>query len=235
MEKKPELVVVHKKEFFILFILFLLVAVFSFTLGLKLGKHLDASNGANGDVLAQGSCQTLPESAPLTAAPSAEHEVANTENNEKPDTAHHEQPEEDDKLTKKQKEQQAKHDLEKAEDHADTELYKEVEESSLSYGKKVPMKLPKQKKSIAKSKESLHKFTLQVGAYKNEHEANQRVADLKQKNLEAFYFAAKVPGKGTWFRVGVGMFDSQDAAEKAAMQWKSAQLLPQYIVQKVAE
>jgi len=47
-------------------------------------------------------------------------------------------------------------------------------------------------------------FTIQVGSYKDQGEANDRVNRLKSSGIEARVVRAEIPGKGTWNRVQIG-------------------------------
>ena len=51
-------------------------------------------------------------------------------------------------------------------------------------------------------------FCFQVSSWKRENIAKQEVARIKKKGHDAFYVKANIPGKGTWYRVRVGYFNS---------------------------
>lgn len=97
----------------------------------------------------------------------------------------------------------------------------------------MPMQFPKGKKGDVDVNDS--RYTLQVGSYRTVAEATEQVTQLKHAGLEAFYLEASVPGKGTWYRVGIGIFPTKDQAEKTAQKWKSEKQLPQFLVQKIGE
>lgn len=76
------------------------------------------------------------------------------------------------------------------------------------------------------------KFTVQIGSYNNEKEAQTLTADLRTKGYEAFYAPAKVNGQ-TWYRVSVGLF----ATQKEAQTFKTTSNAPTFekaIVRKIA-
>lgn len=76
------------------------------------------------------------------------------------------------------------------------------------------------------------KFTVQIGSYNNEKEAQAMSADLRTKGYEAFYAPAKVNGQ-TWYRVSVGLF----ATEKEAQTFKTSAHAPAFeksLVRKIA-
>ena len=56
-------------------------------------------------------------------------------------------------------------------------------------------------------------FTIQVGSYTNPDEAHHWVSQWKQKGYPAFLASADIPGKGRWYRVRLGGFDSKEDAQ----------------------
>lgn len=246
MNPKTELLVFKRKEIFLIIILFVLVGLFSFTLGLKMGKQLAINKAAVG--------HSTSEQPPLDAENhhkaehEAEHVATESEHEAAPATHEHEEtkaePKEEHKLVDEQD------NANKAEDVADAELAHEIEKEKLAPTKKVAMSYPSAKK-VAKAAEAPHeeveaakatqqtpskqqeKFTLQVGAFKTETEANERVTVLKEAGLDAFYYGAKVPGKGTWYRVGIGKFETKETAEDMASKWRAEKTVPPYIVQRM--
>ena len=206
MDPKAELLVFNKKEIIVIITLLVLVALFSFTLGLKLGKTL----GGGGIKTEQA------EHAPLV-----EHE----EKHVATESEHGEEPAAVEPSKKINEGEQPKH---LADDHADAEFTQEADKEKVGSGKVVPMALPKDKKSEGP------RYTLQVGSHRTVAEATEQVAALKHKGLDAFYLEAQLAGKGTWYRVGVGVFAVKEEAERAATAWKSKGL-PAFIVQKLGE
>ncbi|RYZ80860.1 MAG: SPOR domain-containing protein, partial [Proteobacteria bacterium] len=65
---------------------------------------------------------------------------------------------------------------------------------------RVPTSIPK---DVAQYN-SAGKFTVQVGAYGREEEAQKTIGELKSKGFSAFYVPATVKGR-TWYRVSVGL------------------------------
>lgn len=72
---------------------------------------------------------------------------------------------------------------------------------------RIPQSLPKE---VAAS--SAGKFTVQVGSYPEEQEAQKISAELKDKGFSAFYVSANIKGK-TYYRVSVGLFTTQKEAD----------------------
>jgi type IV secretory pathway VirB10-like protein len=208
MDQRPDLLIFSKKEFFAIVILLVLVALFSFTLGLKMGKTL----GFSSKDVAQSEPQTpVKVEQPATVTESATTTEVATQTETAPAQAP--QPE-----VKKADEAEVAPDAAQglsAEEYAGEQLHKD-------------------KKTKAQPGAG-GKYTLQVGSYRTVSEAAERVADLKHSGLDAFYLAAEVPGKGTWYRVGIGVFRTKSEAERTAAEWKKTRQVPPFIVQKVTD
>ncbi len=57
------------------------------------------------------------------------------------------------------------------------------------------------------------RFAIQVGAFREVESADALVNRLRQKGHAAYHLRTEVPGKGVWYRVRVGAFDSRSAAD----------------------
>jgi cell division septation protein DedD len=62
------------------------------------------------------------------------------------------------------------------------------------------------------------KFTVQVGSFSVESQANERISSLRAAGFDARSTAVQIPGRGTWYRVQVGRFRERDTASKTAAQ-----------------
>ncbi|HKG15164.1 MAG TPA: SPOR domain-containing protein [Pyrinomonadaceae bacterium] len=62
------------------------------------------------------------------------------------------------------------------------------------------------------------KFTVQVGSFSVESQANERISSLRAAGFGARSTAVQIPGRGTWYRVQVGRFRERETAAKAAAQ-----------------
>ncbi len=59
------------------------------------------------------------------------------------------------------------------------------------------------------------RFTLQLSSFQDKDEAESFQADMKAAGYKAYLVEAEVEGKGTWFRVRFGSYDSYEAAIEA--------------------
>lgn len=240
-EPKRELLVFKKKEVIVVIVLLALVSLFSFTLGVRLGKQLGASHKAVTHDDAH---------APLHDAGSEEHSAPKTEAHAvaHADKAHEEKAVEDHATQQEESKATAEHA--KSEDSAttgnhdvktDAILAHELDAAKAGAGKKISMSYPSEKKTEKKiehgsqkksEKVMAGKYYLQVGSHQEEKEADDQVSELRRHGLDAFKVPANIPAKGMHYRVGVGIFPTKDMADKAGSNWKRTKNLPPYFLQK---
>jgi cell division septation protein DedD len=94
--------------------------------------------------------------------------------------------------------------------------------------KKEPAKPPPKKQIASKSetKPSGKVYTVQVAAFKAAKDADRLVAQLKKKGHPAYRTISKVEGKGIWFRVRVGKYNSRAKAQPTHDKLKKTGLKP---------
>jgi cell division protein FtsN len=93
---------------------------------------------------------------------------------------------------------------------------------------RVPSSIPK---NVAQYN-TAGKFTVQVGAYAKEEEAQKIAGDLKSKGFSAFYIPANVKGT-TWFRVSVGLFATPREAQDYRTELMAKAKLSSALVQPI--
>ncbi|MFP4037264.1 MAG: SPOR domain-containing protein [Desulfobacteraceae bacterium] len=71
-------------------------------------------------------------------------------------------------------------------------------------------------------------YGIQVAAYKDRQEADQRVDQLKRLGHQAFSRREAVPGKGKWYRVYIAEYPTQEEAEKEARILRDLELIEDY-------
>jgi cell division septation protein DedD len=82
-----------------------------------------------------------------------------------------------------------------------------------------PVEEKKQAASVAHSSgDAGGKFTVQVGSFSVESQANERISSLRAAGFDARSTAVEIPGRGRWFRVHVGRFVGREEAAKVAAQ-----------------
>ena len=205
-ESKTNLLVFTKKEVFLILFLLILVALFSFTLGLKLGKNLAQREAIQQEKLTaishEDSFHATEETAPVDHQ-DVHTKEARVDKNEQSAPAIA-----SDQLQSKEEEF----------------MSEELRKDKPTAKKEVQLNIPSEKRGVPS------RYTLQVGSYRTIGEAAEQVALLKRRSLEAFYLEANVPGKGNWYRVGIGNFETKEEAEKMAQKWKALHSLPPFII-----
>ena len=74
-------------------------------------------------------------------------------------------------------------------------------------------------------------WQLQVSSFKTEAEAEQFADQLRARGHKAYTVEARVAGRGTWWRVRVGPFPSQHAAQAYRVQFEAKEHVVPFVVQ----
>lgn len=78
------------------------------------------------------------------------------------------------------------------------------------------------------------KYTIQVSSHQDEEEAKRVAAELYKSGYKlAYYMEAEVPGKGMWYRVGIGFFKQKSSAETFAEMLKKQGKIASYLIRKI--
>ena len=75
-------------------------------------------------------------------------------------------------------------------------------------------------------------FTLQVGSFETQEEANQFATDLRAHGHPTFLVRTGTPERGNWFRVRVGPFHSRREAASYQTRFERQERLPTFLVQR---
>jgi cell division protein FtsN len=73
-------------------------------------------------------------------------------------------------------------------------------------------------------------FTLQVGSFNNQGEADERVAKLSAQGVRAYAVRVEIPRRGTWYRVQVGRFTNREEAGRYGAQLRSKGAVADFII-----
>lgn len=78
------------------------------------------------------------------------------------------------------------------------------------------------------------KYTLQVGSYPTEKDAQEKAKELKAKGWNAFYITADVKGQ-KWYRLNVGLFNSQKSAQDFKKEYSKETKNNNVLIQKIVQ
>lgn len=106
--------------------------------------------------------------------------------------------------------------------------------AAITQEKKVDSRVPSSIPKDVSQYNTAGKFTVQIGAFAKEDEAQKIAGDLKSKGFSAFYLPANVKGQ-TWFRVSVGLFATPKEAQDYRNELMGKAKLNTAIVQKIIQ
>ncbi len=81
----------------------------------------------------------------------------------------------------------------------------------------------------AKAERPPEKYTVQVSAFEEPQAAENLSSHLREKGYRAYTMAKRLPGRGTWYRVRIGRFDTRQEAEEMAAQLERKENLSTFI------
>lgn len=213
-----------RKEFGVLLLLGVLVAVFAFTLGVHLGKRVTPDGSIVQD---QGD--------PTSLIPTVDdrvpgrQEILDQEKNV-PEVV-------EDTLDETLKAETSESKL-KLEQPVQTELPKETKAKDggkTTVEEKAESVAPEMKEAIsslaaARRPSPPGRFTLQVGSYKTLDEAASQVKVLEAKGLSPFLRSVLLKNKGRWYRVYLGGYESMSSAEESGLSMKTSGTVDSFLV-----
>jgi len=89
--------------------------------------------------------------------------------------------------------------------------------------KKEPEKPAKVVAVKKRTEYSTKKLTVQVASLRDVNDAGRLIITLKKLGYPAYMKPAKIPGKGTWYRVRIGSFKTKTEASRTLARLKKAQ------------
>ncbi len=232
-QQKRRLFIYDRKEVGVLILLGVGVALFAFTLGVHLGKQVvPKAIEAAGEVKPTEPLTTAQEQAPSrteisqevkhvpgavdeTLDQSLRDEIAKTGLQvEKPRQI---------ELPSKLKERTAEH---KSGPKPELKTDHEVPHQA-------PVKVTKITESVSSNGPS--RYTLQVGSYPSLRDAEPELLKLNENGLRAEVREVEIVGKGKWFRLFVGQFDSVKDADKAGKSFRKERRIADFVVVRSPE
>lgn len=217
MEEKSKLFVFEKKEVILIFIFIVMIAAIAFTLGVKTGKQLSLKE----DEYTREDIQNID----LKSV--AEEDVDNIVTNEGDDLF-----EGKDTIADKQAELEARL---KAEMEKLANGDEEIESTPpAAAGSETITETPSAGVQDIYNQERDYqgKFTIQLYSNQSEDAAKDFADGFIVKGYDVIINQAVIPGKGTWYRVSIGAFDTLDAAKEYLAKEKTLFQGNNYIIQQ---
>jgi len=184
MEENNRVIVFEKKEIILILIFVLVLLVTSFTLGIRFGKKLAGDIG---------------------------HHVKQEETHHKEATLESPEEEAADKALLDSQAMSDDEKLAKLTEHSKDELNKELSKFSEQKIESTPASAADP--SLAITSTMVGKFTIQLGSYNTAEEAKQFAEGFTVRGYSPIINEVKIPEKGVWYRVSLGMFKTVDEAK----------------------
>lgn len=218
MEDNSKLFVFDKKEVILIFVFIVLIAITSFTLGVRFGKQLSLKKDDYGQ-----SEQNM-----INLKSVEEERVESITNPESDKSTFESTLEEKEGNNELDTEARLREEMEKLAKEPVKEIDPVVEEQPAAKPTAdSPQAMKETEEDIYKPKGNLvGKYTIQLAAFSTKDEAQSFADGFIISGYDAIINDVVIPGKGTWYRVSVGIFDNLNEAkaylekEKAFFQGK---------------
>ncbi len=249
MAKKPSLYIVERKEVILLIILFILVTVLSFTVGVKYGESfagkgaLEKANFKKKLLGATGSGGHLGEVVSTVKSLMGNDDAQNLAGENKTGSVGQARKNETKKTANKKTNESAKtlfaSGLKKGRKQPKATLTSTSDEYLLEALKKAGMESTstKRKKLPLKIKgRSGVRYVIQVGSFPSEKDATRYIRQLRTKSKKLDFFILDPTGSSKdqpWFRVATGKFSRYKLAEKRGKEYKKKGFIKNYFVRKI--
>lgn len=214
MDQKRRLFIYDRKEVGILILLGVGVALFAFTLGVHLGKQvIPKASEAIGEAKPVDPLLSAESQSPSRVEISGEVKNIPSAVDETLDQSLR------DEIAKTGMKVDKARQLE-----LPSEVAKEVGTPEVGRTEAVP------EKKIESATEGVSRYTLQVGSFPSLREAEPELLKLNENGLRAEVREVELTGKGKWFRLFVGQFESVKDAEKAGKSFKKERRIAEFVV-----
>lgn len=206
MDEKRKLIIFDRSEVFLLFIFIVLIAVTMFTLGLRIGKNISYKQEGFTDEDRE-KIETLKSTQEESVEEMLVKKGEQSTSEEKGDSNYNKVLQEElGRLSKEGPTSEVK---------VESALPKEASEKAVA-----PEAMPAAKEESSKPSHStqstktlLGKYTIQLGSHATMKEAEDFADGFAVRGYNPIISEVKIPGKGTWYRVGLGSFESSGEAK----------------------
>ncbi len=224
-EDKSKLFVFEKKEVILIFVFVIVITVTAFTLGVKVGKGIFlGSKGLSTPPSMNNSIdlKSVEEEGAENIATGNDFESSLNSNEKVQDSAKEDLSIEG--IEKKLKDEFSK--ASKGEKAIADEIKPKVVE-------KMPNQVDSEEELFIDGDANAGKFTIQLVSLETRAEAEKYAEPFVAANYMVVINQASVPGKGTWYRVGIGLFGTHEEAKKYLDQEKSLFRGKKYLINQI--
>lgn len=219
MDDKTNLYVFEKKEVLLIFVFMILIAVTSFVLGVKIGKSFTYTEVE----------RAVEESARVDMKSTQEEAVQQMMEVENPAKDYEED-------VHSRIEEHIRREFEADERRVAPPMPQDKVEQQIEIPQEQPLLQgePLESTAPAISENSLRgKYTIQVGSHRSKTEAEQFANGFKVRGYDPIINEVEVPGRGIWYRVSIGIFDSISDARDYAIKEQSLFQGEDYVFQRL--
>lgn len=79
------------------------------------------------------------------------------------------------------------------------------------------------------------RFTIQVGSFPDQAQAQERINKLSSNGIEARAVKTEIPKRGTWYRVQLGRFESREEAARFGSQLRGKGAIQDFVIAEITE
>jgi len=205
MEDKRKLLVFDRSEVILIFVFVILMSILTFTFGVKIGRNITYNRDGFTSEDEQ-EIQTL-KSTQEEAADKSIKELNQKEHTKSVDSAYVKQLQEEFKKLEKEDPDMA---ATTAKENLDVAQAAKMEEEK----NKLLEAQAKAQESEQLSQKFVGKYTIQLGSYSSAKEAEAFAEGFAVRGYNPIVNEVKIEGKGLWYRVSLGAFESKGEAKE---------------------
>lgn len=216
MEDNSKLFVFDKKEVILIFVFMVLITITSFTIGVRFGKSISLkADGFTQKDLSTIDLKSVEEERvdSITGDQINKKDISTKLENSSSDSSESSKNIEDDQYMK-ETELRIREEINKLANPANEAVKKKI--TNLEEEDVTASSVQKNKKfdELYRPEVKLSgKFTIQLASFESKEEAQSFADGFIASGYDAIVNEVAIPGKGTWYRVSVGLFDTLNEAK----------------------
>lgn len=214
-----KLLVFEKKEIILIFLFVLVMVVTSFTLGIRMGKRLAFEK--------QG---IYPQETEISGMKSPDEELADKILEGRKSAPPEDDAVEDETFKRLQQEFETLSNGPKASQGQDEATRRQTGAPSTTEERPSDPDSQIRREDISEYK---GKLTVQLGAYRDLEQAREFAAGFKVRGYDPIINEVEIEGRGVWYRVSLGLFNSEEEAQRYIQSEQSLFEGQSYLIKKI--